>query len=198
VPRWKLAGAFFKTMVANRIKLSLIVAVMALLIVVVAYVYSLWTVDRKKSAEMPVEAVSMMMRDLLRFHEKRGGFPENLQKLEGVVWERKNRQFSAENRALNHRNYYYFYTQISPHQFTLWAIPTGSQREDAPTWFLVVSPAICRRFKGAALPLEQIDRIEANPTLKKLGVFGLIEQPAVDLKKAQKATNWTNKTNSIP
>ena len=76
-------------MVANRIKLSLIVAVMALLIVVAAYIYSLWSVDRKKSMEMPVEAVSMMMRDLLRFHEKRGGFPEDLQKLEGVVWERK-------------------------------------------------------------------------------------------------------------
>ena len=176
-------------MVANRIKLSLIVAVMALLIVVVAYIYSLWSVDRKKSAEMPVEAVSMMMRDLLRFHEKRGGFPVDLQKLEGVVWERKNRLFSADNRAINHRNYYYFYTQISPHQFTLWAIPTGSQREDAPTWFLVASPEVCRRFKGAALPLEQIDGIEANPTLKKLGVFGLIEQPAVDLKTKQQATD---------
>lgn len=185
-------------MVASRIKLSLIVAVMALLIVIVAYIYSLWSIDRKKSAEMPVEAVSMMMRDLLRFHEKRGGFPVDLQKLEGVVWERKTRLFSADNRAINHRNYYYFYTQISPHQFTLWAIPTGSQREDAPTWFLVVSPEVCRRFKGAALPLEQIDRIEANPTLKKLGIFGLIEQPAVDLKNQQKVGDSTNKAKLMP
>lgn len=167
---------------------------MALLIVVAAYIYSLWSVDRKKQAEMPVEAVSMMMRDLLRFHEKRGGFPDDLQKLEGVVWERKNRLFSADNRAINHRNYYYFYTQISPHQFTLWAIPTGNQREDAPTWFLVVSPDICRRFKGAALPLEQIDRIDANPTLKKLGVFGLIEQPPVNLTTSEKTSDWKNKS----
>lgn len=170
----------------SRIKLSLIVACVTLLIVVIAYIYSLWTVDRKKTAEMPVEAVSMMMRDLLRFHEKRGGFPVDLQKLEGVIWERKNRQFSAENRAINHRNYYYFYTQISHHQFTLWAIPTGSRREDAPTWFLVVSPVTCRRFKGAALPLEQIDRVEPNPALKELGVLGLIEQPVIDLKNKQK------------
>lgn len=168
---------------------------MSLLIVIAAYIYSLWSVDRKKQAEMPVESVSMMMRDLLRFHEKRGGFPNELSKLEGVVWERKNRLFSAENRAINHRNYYYFYTQISPHQFTLWAIPTGKEREDAPTWFLVVSPDICRRFKGAAVPLEQIDLLEANPTLKKLGVVGLIEQPPVDLKTAQKATNWSKKMN---
>lgn len=180
-------------MVASRIKLSLIVAVITLFIVIAAYIYSLWSVDRKKQAEMPVEAVSMMMRDLLRFHEKRGGFPEDLQKLEGVVWERKNRLFSAENRALNHRNYYYFYTQILPHQFTLWAIPTGKSREDAPTWFLVVSPDICRRFKGAALSLEQIDGIEANPTLKKLGVFGLIEQPTINFKDQQKASEQFTK-----
>ena len=181
-------------MVASRIKLSLIVAVIALVIVVVAYIYSLWSVDRKKQAEVPVEAVSMMMRDLLRFHEKRGGFPEELQKLEGVIWERKNRLFSAENRAINHRNYYYFYTQISHHQFTLWAIPMGKEREDAPTWFLVVSPEICRRWKGAALPLEQVDRIEPNPSLKKLGVFGLIEQPIMDLKSTEKATNTVPKS----
>jgi len=174
-------------MVANRIKLSLIVAVMALLIVVVAYIYSLWTVDRKKSAEMPVEAVSMMMRDLLRFHEKRGGFPEDLQKLEGVIWERKNRLFSVANRALNHRNYYYFYTRISPHQFTLWSIPTGVSREESPTWFLVGAPDSCRRWKGAALPLEQVERIEPNPSLKQLGSFGLIEQPLIDLINQQKA-----------
>ena len=178
---------------ATKIKLSLIVAVLALLIVVAAYIYSLWSVDRKKQAELPVEAVSMMMRDLLRFHEKRGGFPEDLQKLEGVVWERKNRLLSAENRALNHRNYYYFYTQISPHQFTLWAIPTGKERDDAPTWFLVVSPEVCRRFKGAALPLEQVDRIESNPSLKELGVLGLIEQPVIDLKNRQKATALLSK-----
>lgn len=194
--KWKLPEAFFKNMHATKIKLSLIVAVMTLLIVVAAYIYSLWSVDRKKQAEMPVESVSMMMRDLLRFHEKRGGFPEDLQKLEGVIWERKNRMFSAENRAINHRNYYYFYTQISPHQFTLWAIPTGKEREDAPTWFLVVSPDICRRFKGAALPLEQIDGIEANPTLKKLGVFGLIEQPSIDFKNQQKATEKFGKNQS--
>ena len=181
-------------MVASRIKLSIIVACLALVIVVAAYIYSLWSVDRKKQAEVPVEAVSMMMRDLLRFHEKRGGFPEDLQKLEGVIWERKNRLFSAENRAINHRNYYYFYTQISHHQFTLWAIPMGKEREDAPTWFLVVSPEICRRWKGAALPLEQIDRIEANPTIKKLVIFGLIEQPIMDLKSTEKATNTVPKS----
>ena len=166
---------------ASRIKISLIVAVLALLLVVIAYVYSLWSVDRQKNADLPVEAVSMMMRDLLAFHKKRGGFPEDLGKLEGVIWKPKERLFSVEKRALNHRNYYYFYSRISHHQFTLWAIPTGNSREESPTWFLVVTPNSCHRWKGAALPFEYINRIESNPTVKKLGILGLIEQPTVDL-----------------
>ena len=181
-------------MTASRIKLSLVVAPILLCLVVVVYVYSLWRADRKKADDLPVEAASQMMRDLLRFHEKRGGFPENLQKLEGVIWEKnKKREFSASDRALNFRNYYYFYTQISPHQFTLWAIPTGVARDEAPTHFLVVSPDACRRWKGAALPLEQIDRIEPNPSLKDLGVLGLIEQPLINLKSQQKATGLFSK-----
>lgn len=176
-------------MTVSRIKLSLVVAPAALCLVVVIYVYSLWRDDRKKSDDLPVEAVSQMMRDLLAFHEKRGGFPDDLQKLENVVWEKKPREFSVSNRALNYRNYYYFYTRISPHQFTLWAIPTGVSREESPTWFLAAAPEACRRWKGAALPLEQVDKIEPNPSIKNLGVLGMIEQPVVDLKNRQKATS---------
>lgn len=176
-------------MTASRIKLSLVVAPILLCLVVVVYVYSLWRADRKKADDLPVEAVSQMMRDLLRFHEKRGGFPDDLKVLEGVVWEKKARSFSVENRALNHRNYYYFYTHISPHQFTLWAIPTGVSRDEAPTHFLVVSPDACRRWKGAALPLEQVERIKPNPSLKELGIFGLIEQPVIDLKNQKRVTD---------
>jgi hypothetical protein len=97
-------------MTVNRIKLSLVVAPLCLVLGVVVYVYSLRSADGKKAAELPVEAASQMMRDLLKFHAKKGGFPEDLTKLEGIVRERKKRPFSADNRALNFRNYYYFYT----------------------------------------------------------------------------------------
>lgn len=172
----------------SKLKISFVIAPLALILIVAAYIYSLWAADREKADDLPIEAVAAMTRDFLRFHEKRGAFPADFSEFEGVVWERKNRTFSINNRAFNHRNYYYFYTHISDHQFTLWAIPTGNSREEAPTWFLVATPDVCRRWKGAALPFEQIERIEPNPSLKKLGVFGLIEQPAVDLKNQQKVT----------
>lgn len=173
----------------NRLKISFVIAPLALVLIVAAYIYSLWAADRAKANDLPVEAVSAMTRDLLRFHEKRGAFPADFTQLEGVVWERKQRSFSINNRAYNYRNYYYFYSRINEHQFTLWAIPTGGQREESPTWFLVVTPNFSRRFKGAALPFEQAEKIEPNPAIKKLGAFGLVEQPAVDLKNQQKATS---------
>jgi nitrogen fixation-related uncharacterized protein len=175
-------------MTVNRVKLSLIIAPLALVVLIVTYVYTLWAADRKKQFDMPVEAASAMMRDALSFHTKRGYFPENLKALEGVVWEKgKNRSFSVNFRALIHGNYHYFYTRLAPHQFTLWAIPAGEQREEGATHFLVVTPDFCRRWKGAALPLEQVDKIEPNPSLNKLGALGLVEQPLIDLKSQQKA-----------
>ncbi len=173
-------------MMMNRLKLSIVLMPLALLLVVVTYIYSLWSAESKKTDDLPVESVSMMMRDLLRYHEKRGGFPENLKQLEGVVWERKVRQFASRDRALNHRNYYYLYTRISHHQFTLWAIPAGKAREEAPTWFLLGTPEKCRRWKGAALPMEQAGKIDTSPPLDKLGIFGLIEQPQLDLRQKER------------
>ena len=159
------------------------------MIFVATYIYSFWSFDRQKQAEIPVEADSMMMGDLLCFHKKRGGFPEDLQKLEGVVWERRERLFSPEERALNHRNYYFFYTQFFLINLLCGRFQRANKAKMRQLWFLVVSPDICRRFKGTALPLEQIDGIEANPTLKKLGIFWLIEQPSVNFKVEQKKLN---------
>lgn len=175
----------------NRLKISIVLAPLVLVLVVAAYIYSLWAAEQKKARELPFEAVDIMMRDILRYHEKKGGFPETLKALEGVAWEKKARDFSIENRAFAHRNYYYLYTRIDPHQFTLWAIPTGKSREEGATWFLSVTPDAGRRWKGGALPLDQIDRVDANPSLKELGTLGLIEQPQVNLRSRQKASEVT-------
>jgi|CXWL01.1.fsa_nt_gi hypothetical protein len=168
----------------NRMKISLILLPLVATVLIGAYVYSLWTGERRRSAEVPVEAASMMMRDLLAFHGKRGSFPSDLKRLEGVVWEKKpDRDFSIENRALSHRNYLYLYTRLNEHGFTLWAVPTGSARNDAATWFLNVTPDYCRRWKGAALPLDSVKKIVADPSTVELGVLGLTEQPKTELTR---------------
>lgn len=162
----------------NRFKTSLVLVPIAFLLVIGVYIYSLWASERRRIAELPVEATDAMMRDLLSFHKKRGGFPKDLKELEGVVWEKKeSRRYSNEERGLTHRNYYYLFTRLDPHRFTLWAIPMGRRREDAATQFLLVTTERCRRWKGAAVSIEQASEIDLNPSVTELRLLGLIEQP---------------------
>lgn len=162
----------------NSLKISLVLIPIAILLVVGVYIYSLWTSERQRAAELPIEAADVMMRDLLAFHKKRGGFPKDLKELEGVVWKKKDiRSYSNDKRGITRRHYYYLYTPVSHHRFTLWAIPIGPQREEAATWFLVVTPELQRRWKGGALSPEDVKRLSLDPSVNQLSVLGLIEQP---------------------
>ena len=105
------------------------------------YIYSLWSEERERSAEIPFDATKVMNRDLLKFHQKRGSFPEKLEDLEGIVWEKKERNYVSQGRSMIHRNYFYMYSKIDPHRFTLWAVPIGKVRDEASTLFLVGSPS---------------------------------------------------------
>lgn len=161
----------------NSLKTSLVLIPLAILIVVGTYIYSLWASERQRVADLPVEAADVMMRDILSFHKKRGGFPKDLKELEGVVWEKKeSRSYSNDNRGITRRHYYYLYTPVSHHRFTLWAIPMGRQREEAATLFLVVTPELQRRWKGAALNPADVKALSLSPSANQLSVLGLIEQ----------------------
>lgn len=168
----------------TRLKVSLVLIPVALAVLAGIYVYSLWAAERKRAAEIPVEAADAMMRELLSFHKKRGGFPKDLKELEGVVWEKKeSRSYSNDKRGLTHRNYSYLYTRLDHHRFTLWAIPMGRHREEAATWFLVVTPELRRRWKGGALSPEDVKRLSLDPSANELSVLGLFEQPTARRQK---------------
>lgn len=160
------------------LKISLVMISGATLLVVGVYIYSLWASERKRTAEIPIEAADAMMRDLLSFHKKRGGFPKDLKELEGLIWEKKeSRSYSNDKRGLLRRNYYYLYTRLNHHRFTLWAIPMGRQREEAATWFLIVTPESHRRWKGSALSPEDVKGLSLDPSANQVSVLGLVEQP---------------------
>ncbi len=178
----------------NRLKTSLVLIPIVFLLIVCAYIYSLWASERQRSADLPVEGASMMMRDLLAYHKQRGGFPSDLKELEGVIWEKKrDRNFSNSDRGFAHRNYFYLYTQLDPHRFTLWAVPTGSLRDEAQTWFFIASPDACRKWKGPSIRPEDASKISPNASIKELMILGLVEQPPVELKSAQKAVPFATR-----
>ena len=165
----------FETML-NRLKISLILAPLALMMLVGIYIFCLWSEERDRRAEIPLDATKVMNRDLLKFHQKRGSFPEKLEDLEGIVWEKKERNYVSHGRSMIHRNYFYMYSKINPHRFTLWAIPIGKVREEASTLFLVGTPDSDRTWKGPALPFLDIENLSPAPSSNNLIILGLAEQ----------------------
>lgn len=160
----------------NRLKISLILAPLALTMLVGVYGYTLWAKERERSADIPFDSTGAMNRDLLKFHKKRGSFPLKLEDLEGTIWEKKERNYVSDGRSLIYRNYFYVYARVNHHQFTLWAIPIGKEREEASTFFLVGNPGSNRTWKGPAVALTDIDKVSLNPTATKLNILGLVEQ----------------------
>lgn len=160
----------------NRLKISLILVPLTLTMLVGVYIYTLWSDERERTAEIPFDSTGAMNRDLLEFHQKRGSFPVRLADLEGTVWEEKERIYASDGRSLIHRNYFYVYARLSNHQFTLWAIPIGKEREEAPTFFFIGNPNSKRSWKGPPVPLTDIDNLSLTPTPIKLNLLGLVEQ----------------------
>ena len=163
----------------NRLKISLILAPLALTMLIGVYIYTLWSQERERTAEVPFDATGAMNRDLLKFHEKRGSFPVKLEDLEGIIWEKKERNYVADGRSLTHRNYFYVYARVNHHQFTLWAIPIGKEREEASTFFFVGTPESKRAWKGPAVPLSDVGHLSSAPTTGGLGFLGMVEQPRI-------------------
>jgi hypothetical protein len=118
-----------------------------------------------------------MNRDLLKFHQKRGSFPERLEDLEGIVWGKKDRNYVSHGRSMIHRNYFYLYSKITPNRFTLWAVPIGKVRDEALTLFLVGTPGSDRAWIGPATATVDIENLSAAPSSNNLIMLGLVEQP---------------------
>lgn len=171
----------------NRLKISLVSLPVVIVLLAGIYVYSLWAAERRRAADAPADATGMMVRDLLAYHKKRGGFPNDLKRLEGVVWEdKRSREFSIGNRGLIHRNYFYLYTRLGPHGFTVWAVPVGPSRDDGATFFIAGTPRGNRTWKGAALTSEIVRSISANPSEIELSSLGLVEQPGAAPQRRSK------------
>ena len=143
----------FETML-NRLKISLILAPLALMMLVGIYIFSLWSEERDRRAEIPLDATKVMNRDLLKFHQKRGSFPEKLEDLEGIVWEKKERNYVSHGRSMIHRNYFYMYSKINPHRFTLWAIPIGKVRAVGSLTMFTSLNSVFSRAGGKLIPVR--------------------------------------------
>lgn len=165
-------------------KLTFIFTPLMVVLVLGSYFYSLWAAEVKRRDEMPQDGAAALTRDLLKYHEQTGAFPEDLRLLVGRVWDaKKQRDFDQTGKVFRHNNVFYLYARQSPHLFSLWAVPSGERREEGVSWYISASPESMRRWKGPAVPDNQVEKLIPQPSVQTLALLGLTEQRAVDLRK---------------
>jgi len=174
----------------SSMKLTFIITPLMVVLVLGSYFYSLWAAEVKRRDELPQDGAAALTRDLLKYHEQTGTFPEELRPLVGKIWDaKKERKFDQTGKVFQHSRVFYLYARRTPHLFSLWAVPSGERREEGVSWFILASPDAIRRWKGPAIPDNQVEKLAPAPSVQLLALLGLTEQPQTDLKKTISATN---------
>jgi hypothetical protein len=180
----------FEFMKNSSMKLTFIITPLMVVLVLGSYFYSLWAAEVKRRDELPQDGASALVRDLMKYHEQTGTFPEELRPLVGKVWDaKKQRNFDQTGKVFQHGKVFYLYARLNPHHFSLWAVPSGERREEGVSWYILASPDALRRWKGPAIPDNQVQKLNSAPSVQLLALLGLTEQPPTDLRKTNGANS---------
>lgn len=162
----------------GRTRLTLVLFIIMLALWAVSCGHQAYAGFRQSEAERPRLAAASLIKALRQYRERRGNWPARLEELaQAGIWRYQEvTGFGVDGRSLARSNYYYLYAPVSPEVATLWAIPTGPQRAEGATHFVVVGRTTLRHWKGAPLELEEVRRIRSAPRGEELALLGLTEQ----------------------
>ena len=117
----------------RRFGFSYVLLVLAILTYLCAWGYSVFAADWKAKAEIPqIDPILKIIKGLRQYQQTTASFPQTFDQVESQVWKHANPpSYGSGGHTLVLKNYYYFYTWISPTRCTLWAIPLGSRASEA-------------------------------------------------------------------
>lgn len=173
----------------GRMHFTLIIAALSLVLLVISMIYSSWSREREREANLPVPAMETVVLALRTFHQQTGRFPRDFNELDERVWKgARHAQISPDGKSLNapHSHYYYTLHTINPPDPTsatlpakagVWAVPTGERAQEAATYFWYVTPQSIEGWMGPALTRENIDAVRAIPSEQQLALLTMTRQP---------------------
>src|SRR5260370_39307264 len=169
----------------RRFASSYLLLVIAIIIYLGVWAYSSYAAEWRARSEVPqIDPILKVVKGLRQYQQIKGSFPANFSEVEAVVWKHPTPpDFGADGRSVVLRNYYYFYTLISPTRCTLWAIPVGQHAEGTNTYFLVLSPDDREKWKGPPLDLKEASTISGTPAYAQLAILGMIKDTSPPPKK---------------
>ncbi len=175
---------------AIKLRFTFIVAALSLVLLVVALVYSGWSRENERDAQMPVPALEQIALALRTFHSQTGRFPLDFRELDERVWKGARRaQISPDGVTLTAPQSHYFYTlhtinpadpvrASAPPKAGLWGVPTGERAVEAATYFWYITPRQIEGWMGPALTPENVNRASAIPSERQLALLTMTKQTA--------------------
>jgi hypothetical protein len=169
----------------GRFGISYLLLVVAVVTYLGVWGYSVFAADWKAKASIPkIDPILTIIKGLRQYQKVNATFPETFDEVEAKVWKHPlPPDFGANGHTLLLKNYYYFYTYVTPTRCTLWAIPVGPRAEEASSYFLILSPTDREKYKGPALDLKEASTINGMPTYAQLAILGMIKQDPLPQKK---------------
>ena len=162
----------------RRLGFSYILLAVAVVTYLATWGYSVVAADRRAKADVPqIDPILKIIKGLRQYQQVNATFPQTFNQVEAAVWKHPTPpSYGADGRTLVIKNYYYFYTWISPTRCTLWAIPLGVHASESSSYFLILAPADREKFKGPPLELKEASALTGTPTYAQLAMLGLIKQ----------------------
>jgi hypothetical protein len=169
----------------RRFGISYLLLVVAVVTYLGVWGYTVLAADWKAKASVPkIDPVLTIIKGLRQYQKINATFPQTFDQVEAQVWKHpRPPDFGANGHSLTVKNYYYFYTFISPTRCTLWAIPVGPNGSEASSYFLILTPTDREKYKGPPLDLKEAETINGMPTYTQLGILGMIRQEPLPQKK---------------
>ena len=169
----------------RRFGFSYVILVIAIITYLGVWGYTAFAAEWRAKADVPqIDPILKIIKGLRQYQKQYVTFPQTFDQVEAQVWKHPNPPtYGDGGHTLVIKNYYYFYSWISPTGCTLWAIPVGAHASEGNSYFLILTPTEREKFKGPALSLKEASKIDGAPTYAQLAVLGMIKQEDPPPKK---------------
>jgi len=175
----------------GRLRFTYVNLACALVLLIVATLYSSWVRNREHEANLPLPALETVAVALRTYHQQTGRFPETFRELDERVWKgTRSAQISEDGKSLDSPASHYYYTLHSVSmsrasaakdgeaiKVALWAVPTGPRAQEAATHFWYVTPGRIERWMGPALTTDNVSAVKTIPSEQQLALLVMTRQP---------------------
>jgi hypothetical protein len=163
----------------SKLRISYLVAAIAVVVGLGCYGYHIYALAQDLKINRPQPQIEKLIKDLRIFHLRTRRFPASFIEMNQLIWRTTPMpNYGRDGRQARAKNYYYYYTKVNDETCAFWALPLGSQRHYASSFFIVLSPGWMRSWKGRAMSDEEVSQIPVIPSSSVLNELKMQEGPS--------------------